>query len=219
MSSDEHFEPASGLVPRHRRFCLRLQNDIEKGLNYGGKVDQIGSTNGRYHHEPVESCCTSCRGNGRNVGIAELGAEPLTAEQLLGVENDPNSPVGITLTLKDCSLKDGVRMRVEMENKGAEPYTLRVCPAMLLCCVKGLHPMIAFDETGMGLLDVCKAQKPGDHEVFLPSQTSFAFDLLIPPDRLPEAGRKAGKGLKVFLAYELGNQKLVHSNVVQAALK
>jgi hypothetical protein len=151
---------------------------------------------------------------------ASAPAEPVpTAESLFGAKDEPNSPVALAVTLKSADSKDGVCVRTEVLNRGKEPYKLAVCPAMLMCCVRGLHPMIAFDQSGMSLLDLCKEKKPTPREVFLPATASFAFDLRIPVDRLPEMCRQAGKKFYVLASFELGEMKFVHSNVVEVELK
>ena len=146
-------------------------------------------------------------------------AELPTAETLLGIKDDPNSPVALTVTLKNCGLKEGVCLRSEIENKGTVSRILQVCPEMYLCCVKDLHLLVSFDNTGMGLVDLCKQQQPTPHEVFLPPQASFAFDVRIPAERLPKAAMEANKKITLVLCYAYGEGKLVHSNVVQAELK
>ena len=152
-------------------------------------------------------------------GVGAWAEEACTAESLLGLKDAPGSPVHITLALKSAVTNAGINLRVEITNTSEAPYTLRVCPAMLMCCVEGLHPLVGVDGTGMGLLDVCKAQKPVGHEVFLPVAASFAFDLTIPVDRLPKGARQPGKDLTVVLCYTLGEKDLVHSNVIKTSLK
>ena len=151
-------------------------------------------------------------------GLA-AGDESCTAESLLGFKDATNSPVAVRLALKSSSLAEGIALRVEIENQGAEPYSLHVCPTMKLCCVSGLHPMLSYGDTGMGLCDVCASAKPAKNEVFLPSGATFAFNMRLPPERLPAEAAKAGKAINVFLCYELGEQRLVHSNVVKAELR
>lgn len=155
--------------------------------------------------------------------LSVLADQPCTAESLFGVKDDPNSPVSITVSVKSADLKDGIRLQVEIKNKRAEPLTLHVCPAMLMCCVKGLHPIVAFDETGIGLLDLYKEKsKPAERrerKVVLSANEGFSFDVLLPPDRLPEACRKKGKQITVLLCYELGEGRLVHSKPVKVSMK
>lgn len=146
-------------------------------------------------------------------------ADEPTAESCLGIKDDPNSPVAINLALTSCDLKDGLCLRAEISNKGAEPHTLQVCPQTYLCCVKDLHLLVGFDGTGMGLLDICKQPTNTPHEVFLPPQSSFAYTMRIPPDRLPHAAMAADKKLTLLLCYAMGKGRLVHSNAVQANVK
>ena len=68
---------------------------------------------------------------------------PVSAEELSGIKAAKDSPVGIGLTLKGAGVEGGVQMRVEIANVSDGPYSLSVCPYMLLCCVKDLHPVIA----------------------------------------------------------------------------
>ena len=148
---------------------------------------------------------------------ASAGDAP-TAKDILGLDDAPNSPVRPQITLTSASMKDGIQLRAVIHNSSTQPYRLEVCPHMLMCFVKGLHPLIAYDGTGKGLLDLCKASKPSDHEVLLPANADFAFDVPIPADRLPEQAKVKGKDLSVFLCYELGDGKLVHSNVLKVSL-
>ena len=155
------------------------------------------------------------------LGSWAFGAEEniCTSESFLGIKDATNSPVAVRLTLKSSSLSDGISLRVEIENQNAEPYRLQVCPAMKLCCVSGLHPMVSYGETGMGLVDKCANQTPKEHEVFLPGGAAFSFNMSLAPDNLPHEAVGAGKSINVFLCYELGEQRLVHSNVVKAELR
>lgn len=150
-------------------------------------------------------------------GYAEEGG-PCTAESLLGTTDATNSPVAIHATLKACSLSEGISLRVEIENKSPVPYRLGVCPSMKLCCVKGLHPMVAYGEKGKSLRDTCAVQKPTDHEVFLPSGAAFSFNMKLGPDSIPKEALEAGNVIHVFLSYDLPEQKFIHSNVVKAEL-
>ena len=133
-------------------------------------------------------------------------------------KDDPDSPVKLSLLSKGADCTDGIRLRAEIINRGSAPYSLSVCPAMLLCCVKGLHPLIAYDETGMGLMDLCTKPKPTPHEVLLPVNAAFAFDINIPIDRLPDACKEPGKAVQVKLCFELGEGKLVHSEAVKVSM-
>ena len=145
--------------------------------------------------------------------------EPGTAESLLGMKDATNSPVAVRVALKSCSVAEGILLRVEIENQSAEPYKLGVCPAMKLCCVKGLDPMVSYGEKGMSLRDLCTSRKPTEHEAFLPSGAAFAFNMRLAPDTLPSEAVGAGKVINVFLRYELGEQRFIHSNVVKTELR
>lgn len=127
--------------------------------------------------------------------------------------------VRVALELKEASREHGVQLRVTFENSNAEGFSLEVCPAMLLCCVKGLHPLVSCDDTGVGLLDVCTGSKPTSHEVFLPTNAAFSFDMHIPPERLPEVCLKSDQPLSVYLRYEADDQHSIESNVLNVSLK
>ena len=128
--------------------------------------------------------------------------------------------LGITLTLQNCDTKKGIALRTRIENTGGRPQTLIVCPDMLLCCVEGLHILVKnHDGLGMGCLDVCNAQEPSHHEVFLPERASFAFDMTIPVERLPASFRKRGEDISLSVCYEFGEDSVVCSNVVKAKWK
>lgn len=127
--------------------------------------------------------------------------------------------VRVALELKEASRKHGIQLRVSFENAGAEGFSLDVCPAMLLCCVKGLHPLVSCDDTGVGLLDVCTVSTPTSHEVFLPANAAFSFDMLIPAERLPEVCLKSDQALSVYVCYEADDQHSIESNVLQFTLK
>ena len=142
-----------------------------------------------------------------------------TAEGLLRIKDDPNSPVALKLTLKSAGVKDGVQLHAEIENKSAAPYKLLVCPGGHLCCVEGLHPLVAYDNTGMGLCDFCKTKPHCAQEKTLASKASYPLDIAIPTNRLPEKCRKPGKTFSVLLCFELGENKLVHSNTIEVELK
>lgn len=127
--------------------------------------------------------------------------------------------VRVTLELKEANREHGLQLRVSFENAGAEQFSLEVCPAMLLCCVKGLHPLISCDDTGVGLLDVCTRSKPTSHEVFLPANAAFSFDMHIPPERVPEVCLKSDQPLSVYVRYEADDQHSIESNVLKFTLK
>lgn len=127
--------------------------------------------------------------------------------------------VRVALELREASRERGVQLRVLFENSGVEGFSLDVCPAMLLCCVKGLHPLVSCDDTGVGLLDVCTASRPTNHEVFLPANAAFSFDMQIPPERLPAACLKSDQPLSVYVRYEADDQHSIESNVLKFTLK
>lgn len=155
-------------------------------------------------------------------GMSE-GASPADCTKTANVTGSQpaaaNSPARIALELKEASRDRGIQLRVLFENSGAEGFSLAVCPAMLLCCVKGLHPLISCDDTGVGLLDVCTVSSPTTHEVFLPANAAFSFDMHIPPERLPEVCLKSDRPLSVYVCYETDDQHTVESNVLKFTLK
>jgi hypothetical protein len=132
---------------------------------------------------------------------------------------DVKSGIRLKILGKEASLSDGVALRVIISNRGLSPEILTVCPAMTLCCVKGLHPMVAYDGTGMGLLDVCKSKKPKKHETFLPAGADFSFNVTIPPDCLPAECLKKGKQIKVKFCYDCEDDVQVDSNELTVTLK
>lgn len=134
-------------------------------------------------------------------------------------KSSSNSPVDITLQLKDASVETGILVRVMFQNSGLEGMSLSVCPNMMLCCVKGLHPLITCEDTGIGLLDVCTVSRPTSHEVYLPRGSAFSFDLNIPPDRLPSECAEKGRQISVCVCYEMEDGASVRSNVIQVAMK
>lgn len=127
--------------------------------------------------------------------------------------------VKVALELQAATREQGVELRVLFENSGAEGFSLAVCPTMLLCCVKGLHPLISCGDTGVGLLDVCTTTNPTNHEVFLPANSTFSFNIRIPPERLPEVCLQSGQSLSVHVRYEADDQHPIESNVVTFTLK
>jgi len=135
------------------------------------------------------------------------------------IKADANSPLNIVLQLKEADPETGISLRVSFENNGPDAISLDVCPAMLLCCVKGLHPLVTCEDTGVGLLDVCKVAKPTSHEVYLPIRSAFSFDLNIPPERLPAACLEKGRQVSVCLLYETEDAQSVRSNAVEAVMK
>lgn len=129
-------------------------------------------------------------------------------------KSDSASPIKITLKLLEAGLETGINLRVSFENSGPDALSLSVCPAMLLCCVKGLHPLVTCEDTGVGLLDVCQVSKPTSHEVYLPVHSTFSFDLNIPPDRLPAECIQKGRQVSVCLFYEMDDEQGIRSNAV-----
>jgi hypothetical protein len=146
--------------------------------------------------------------------------ETVVAKDFLGVENPADSPLDIRLVSKAASLKEGLQLAVTIKNVSDKPYEIYTCPNMQMCRVRGLHPMIAFDETGMGLLDVCKDRtcKEKSVETRVAAKGEFNVDLTIPADRLPKAARVKDKEISVFLCFKLADGRLVHSNVAKVAL-
>ena len=113
-----------------------------------------------------------------------------------------SASLGITAAIRHATRADGILARVEMTNKGKAPQVLNVCPAMELCCVRGLHPMLEYDDTGMGLLDLCKVAKPTPQSVYLPAGAAFSFDMTIPVDHLPDAVLKANKPFALYFSFD-----------------
>jgi len=145
-------------------------------------------------------------------------SSPRNEEQALTSKADSTSPVNIVLELLEAGLEKGISLRVSFENSGPAGISLNVCPAMLLCCVKGLHPLITCEDTGVGLLDVCKLASATSHETYLPVHSTFSFDINIPPDRLPSACLEKGRQITVSLLYETENAKSINSNAVRAQM-
>lgn len=134
-------------------------------------------------------------------------------------EPSATEPLDLTLELKNADVTKGIVLRVSFANSGPDAVSLSVCPAMLLCCVKGLHPLVTCQATGVGLLDVCKVSRPTSHEVYLPINSAFSFDLNIPPDRLPEGCIERGKKVSVCVCYEMDDTRVIRSNSVEALMK
>lgn len=124
------------------------------------------------------------------------------AGHALAAETATNAAIAVSAVLKEASTSNGVLLRVTMENAGPAPYSLRVCPAMTLCCVRGLHPVIDMEETGVGLLDLCRVENPTPHETFLPAGAAFAFNVRIPPANLPEKCRVSGAAFSVHFRFQ-----------------
>lgn len=148
------------------------------------------------------------------------GAEPEApaTECPFGRKSDPNSPIAITLTLKSRDAAEGIKAHVEIVNRHESPFVLHTCSGQHLCCVKDLHPMLAYDGTGIGLTDFCKEAKPTSQEVVLQPGKSYAFELQIPAQRIPANAGKTGKKPCLFLSYQLTTNTAVYSNVVAADL-
>jgi len=146
--------------------------------------------------------------------------ETVTAKDFLGVENPVDSPLDIRLVSKAASLKEGLQLAVTIKNVSDKPYAINTCPNMQMCRVLGLHPMIAFDDTGMGLLDACKdkTSKEKPVETLVAAKGEFNVDLTIPADRFPKAARVKDKEISIFLCFKLADGRLVHSNVVKVTL-
>lgn len=147
------------------------------------------------------------------------GAEAGDCERVFGKEDAPDAPIALHVSFSEGNPEQGLRLRVELKNTGDEPHILSVCDSMTLCCVKKLHPLIACEDTAMGLQDLCKNAKPTSHEVFLPAKAAFAFDAAIPPKWLPEAVLSGKSTVKIQFCYELGDGKTVHSNAIEVALR
>ncbi len=111
--------------------------------------------------------------------------------------------IELGLSVLDGKAGDGIGVRVEIANRGNYPHSLYVCPAMTICCVKNMHVMVSFGDTGIGLRDLCKKTNPTPHEVFLPAGATFGFDMTIPLDCLPEAVFEKGQELSVQLCLDL----------------
>jgi hypothetical protein len=129
------------------------------------------------------------------------------------------APVEIKLTVNEASASAGVSTTVRIENVSPAPYTLEVCPAMKLCCVKGLHVMLGSEITAMSLMDGCAGKNPERHAVFLPSGAAFEFDMSIPAASLPEGAAAKGEELAVQLCLELADDNSLCSDAVLKTLK
>ena len=160
------------------------------------------------------------RGFGNETAKVACCCETVTAKDFLGVENPVDSPLDIRLVSKAASLKKGLQLSVTIKNVSDKPYSIYTCPNMQMCRVLGLHPMIAFDETGMGLLDVCKDKNSKEKpvETLVAAKGEFKVDLTISADRFPKAARVKDKEISVFLCFKLADGRLYHSNVVKVTL-
>lgn len=126
--------------------------------------------------------------------------------------------LAVDLSVPKSSARDGVQMSVAIRNKGPDPFTLQVCPAMTLCCVKGLHPVVQYDNTGKGLLDLCKEAKPVPQNTFLPGGSSFSFESVIPISCLPEPCRQKGAEFTLTLRYDISPFQAVESMPVKIVM-
>jgi len=159
--------------------------------------------------------CAALLGPGARASLADGSADkPLNAR-----ECSPEGPINITLQLKNANIEEGILLRVMFQNSGHEAMSLSVCPNMLLCCVKGLHPLITCEDAGIGLLDVCTVSRPTSHEVYLPVDSAFSFNLNIPSNRLPSACSEKGREISVCVCYEMEDGLSVRSNVIRVAMK
>jgi hypothetical protein len=150
-------------------------------------------------------CRSACPCSG---GTSELKSPcSVPAEERAGIE------VGLSLLEKQGD--NGVCVHVEIANRGSASHSLQVCPAMTICCVRGLHMIVSYGDTGVGLLDACKTKKPTPHEVFLPAGATFGFDMTIPEACLPEEAAKEGSDISLQLCYDLSDGAQVSSSIVR----
>lgn len=147
------------------------------------------------------------------------GAGASAADLFPSATNDVNQPLALSVIVKQHSATEGISLRAEIKNTSDAPRSIRVCPEMLMCCVVDLHLMVGYDDTGMGLLDVCnKKTDVVMHEVFLPVGATFSFDLKIPIVRLPKAANTPGKKLSILTCYADESTNVIHSNTVSCEL-
>lgn len=135
------------------------------------------------------------------LALACAGNVLAATECCTATETGTNAAISVSAVLKESSTSNGVLVRVTIDNSGQAPYSLKVCPAMTLCCVRGLHPVIEYEDSGMGLLDLCREEKPTPHETFLPSGAAFSFDIRIPIANLPQKCRTAGAKFSVKFCF------------------
>ena len=150
--------------------------------------------------------------------VGAVAGETPTACSLLGMEDPTNSPVRVSAVLKSAGAEAGITCRVEIENLSDEAVTLMVCPDMRPCCVKGLHSLVSQDGIGAGLLDICDSPEPQSHPVYLPPTGAFSVDVTIPADRLPAFAKLGRDPMQVLFCQEIGDGRLVHSNVLEVSL-
>ncbi|MBA4386345.1 MAG: hypothetical protein C0404_00080 [Verrucomicrobia bacterium] len=124
----------------------------------------------------------------------------------------------IDLSVPAASAKDGVAVSVSLKNKGPDPVSLQVCPAMTLCCVKGLHPIVSYGETGKGLLDLCRVQNPTPQRTYMPANSSFGFETSIPVSCLPEPCRQKGSEFNLSFRYDIAENMFVDSAPVKVVM-
>jgi hypothetical protein len=127
------------------------------------------------------------------------------------------SPIGVNLELKSAAPEQGISLRAEMVNTGSAPYTLSVCPHMLMSCVVGAHVLARQEGWSAGLVDVCNAPTPPAREAHLPPNASYGFDIKIPMERLPGTLREEKRGFTLQLLYEIEEMRCAESNVVQVS--
>ena len=153
---------------------------------------------------------------GMLAGCAAVGSD--TRECCtLEVDVVENAPVTLRVALDEATAVGGARATVRISNTGESPYVLKVCPAMKLCCIKGMHVTLGSEETGMSLIDVCTVSNPERHETFLPIGATFEFVMSIPAEYLPQGANKRGQKLALQLCMELadGGQLLSEPKSIQ----
>ena len=133
-------------------------------------------------------------------------------------EAEKKQRLDIDITVESASIDEGIGIEVKMTNNSNELISLDVCPNRKLCCVKKLHPLIEYNDTGMGLADWCEGEAHKEYKTALPTNTSFISKVVLSPDCLPENCLKAGQEITVQFCYELGESKLVHSDSKTVAI-
>lgn len=128
------------------------------------------------------------------------------------------SDIALDLELVDAKSDDGIVVRAAITNRGQSPHSLSVCPAMTICCVRDLHVMVGYAESGMGLYDVCKEKNPTPHSVFLPSGATFSFNMTIPVECLPKKALAKGMPITLQLCYDVDDDTQVSSPEIEVAL-
>lgn len=141
------------------------------------------------------------------LALACTGNTLAATECCTAAEAGTNVVIVVSAVMKESSASNGVLVRVTIENVGHAPYSLKVCPAMTLCCVRGLHPIIEYEDAGMGLLDLCREENPTPHETFLPAGAAFSFDIRIPTANLPTKCRAVGSKFSVKFCFKDGTYK------------